>query len=1032
MARGIRGITVKIGGDTTELGRSLSSASKQSSSLQKELRGVNSLLKFDTSNVTLLKQKEELLKKAIEETETRQRNLNEVLQKVNTGEIEMTEEEYRNLQREIAATENNLNSLHTQQREFGSVGAQQIAAVGTEFQELGGKIEDVGTKLLPVTAGLTALGIGAVKTAADFDESMSNVSAISGATGDDLEALRSKAREMGSQTKFSAKESADAMSYMAMAGWKTQDMIGGIEGVMNLAAASGSDLATTSDILTDGLTAFGLTAQESGRMADVMAAASSNANTNVNLLGESYKYCASTAGAMGYSVEDITESLGLMANAGVKGSQAGTSLKTAMINLAKPTTAMQTAMDKYGISLTDNEGNMKSWNTMVNELRTNLGGLSEAEKTSAAATLFGKEATAGMLSLINAAPEDIEKLNGAISNSEGTAKGMADTMNNNLNGQITILKSQIQELSIAFGEILMPTIRDVTSKVQGFIDKLNKLSPAQKEQIAKIALVVAAIGPLLVVIGKLIKSIGTVMTWAPKIVSTCKSIGLAITGVSSPVLAVVAAIAVLVGAFVYLWNTNEEFREAVTEIWNQLTTAFNDFSDGIVERLNDLGFNFEDIGDVLFAIWDTFCNTIAPLVIGQFQFIADTVSFVFNTILSVLDIFIGLFTGDWDQFCDGIKNLFKGLWDFATSIINNAIKTMLSLIDTFLGWFGTSISDIYDFIASIFSTAWEFIKGIFTTAYDFIKGIIDTVVGVFKVAYDLISGFASACWEFIKGVFSAVFGWFDEYVIQPVISIFATCWDAISGLASGCWEGIKSVFSAISGWINDYVIQPVTSFFSTMWEGLTSGASSAWEGIKSVFNAVTGFFSEVFGKAWNAVKDIFCTGGKVFMGIVDGIADAFKGIVNTLIDGINTIVAVPFNAINGMLNAIHDVKIPIIDVKPFSGLWSRDPVGIPKIPKLAQGGILRRGQVGLLEGDGSEAVVPLEKNTEWTRRVAQQIGEYQNNDNGALLEKMDKIYNKLDKLKQSIVLDTGVLVGETINRIDSELGNVNNRTVRGW
>lgn len=524
MAGGIKGITVKIGGDTTELGRSLKEATTQSKSLQSELKGVNSLLKFDPGNVTLLKQKADLLKKSIEETKKKQEALNEVLRKVDSGEIEMTEEEYRNLQREIALTDQKLKTLTDQQKEFGSVGAQKIAQVGEKMKDIGGKVEGVGKKFLPVTTAIGGIGAVAIKTTADFDASMSNVSAISGATGKDLEALRSKAREMGAQTKFSASESADAMSYMAMAGWKTNDMLDGIAGVMDLASASGEDLAKTSDILTDGLTAFGLSAKDSGRMADVMASASSNANTNVSLLGESYKYCASTAGAMGYSLEDITESLGLMANAGVKGSMAGTSLKTAMINLAKPTNAMQQAMDKYGISITKSDGSMKSWNEVVDNLRSSLGGLSESEKTSAVATIFGKEATAGMLSVINAGPKDVEKLNTAIKNSSGCAKEMADTMNNNLSGQLTILKSQLEELAISFGEMLMPMIRGVVSAIQGFVDKLNSMSQGQRQVILVILAVVASIGPLLIAIAKVIGAVGTIMTWAPRIVSAVKGI----------------------------------------------------------------------------------------------------------------------------------------------------------------------------------------------------------------------------------------------------------------------------------------------------------------------------------------------------------------------------------------------------------------------------------------------------------------------------------------------------------------------------
>ena len=261
-------------------------------------------------------------------------------------------EQYDALQREIIETEHNLQDLQ-QEAANSHTALVKIGEAGAAMEKVGDKISGIGEKLLPITAGVAALGTAAVKTTADFDESMSKVAAVSGATGEDLQELRDKAREMGSQTKFSASEAADAMNYMAMAGWKTNDMLGGIEGIMNLAAASGEDLATTSDIVTDALTALGMTADDSAHFADILAAASSNANTNVSLMGESFKYCAPVAGAMGASAEDLSIALGLMANAGIKGSQAGNSLKNALVNLTKPTKQQAAAMQKLGFISTE-------------------------------------------------------------------------------------------------------------------------------------------------------------------------------------------------------------------------------------------------------------------------------------------------------------------------------------------------------------------------------------------------------------------------------------------------------------------------------------------------------------------------------------------------------------------------------------------------------------------------------------------------------------------------------------------------------
>ena len=313
MASRIQGITVEIGGDTTKLSKALESVNKSIKGTQSGLKDVNKLLKLDPSNTELVVQKQKMLKDAIEATKEKLATLKTAAQQANeqlaNGEI--TQQQYDALQREIVETEQNLRSLQDQAATTNATLAK-IDEAGEKLQNIGSSVENVGKKFLPVTAAVTGLGTAAVKTAADFDSEMSKVSAISGATGDDFDQLRAKAREMGAKTKFSASEAASAMEYMAMAGWKTSDMLNGIEGVMNLAAASGEDLATTSDIVTDALTAFGLSAADSGHFADILAAASSNANTNVSMMGETFKYCAPIAGALGFSAEDTAEAIGLI------------------------------------------------------------------------------------------------------------------------------------------------------------------------------------------------------------------------------------------------------------------------------------------------------------------------------------------------------------------------------------------------------------------------------------------------------------------------------------------------------------------------------------------------------------------------------------------------------------------------------------------------------------------------------------------------------------------------------------------------
>ena len=521
MANRIKGITVEIGGDTTKLSKALEGVNKSIKNTQTQLKDVEKLLKLDPRNTELLSQKQKLLADSISATKEKLATLKTAAEQANTALAngEISQQQYDALQREIVETENELKRLETEAKNAGSA-LQKIGDAGEVLQNVGGKISGAGEKLLPVTAGVTALGTAAVKTASDFDSAMSKVAAVSGATGDDLQALRDKAREMGSKTKFSASEAAEAMNYMAMAGWKTNDMLSGIDGIMNLAAASGEDLATTSDIVTDALTAFGLTAQDSGHFADVLAAASSNANTNVSMLGESFKYCAPIAGALGFSCEDTAEALGLMANAGIKSTQSGTSMRSIM----------------------------------------------------------------------------------------------------------TALSGDVKFCSAAFGEMEIAT------------SKLNALDPATKQTIIKIGLMAAALGPLLIVVGKTISSIGSMMTFISKIPTMIagaktafSTLGAAIGGISAPVVAVVAVIAVLIAAFVNLWNTNEDFKNSILSIWEQIKSTFERLTSGIVDRVNALGFNFQSFDDMLKAMWNGLCSVLAPVFEGVFQHISDIFTFVTDT-----------------------------------------------------------------------------------------------------------------------------------------------------------------------------------------------------------------------------------------------------------------------------------------------------------------------------------------------------------------------------------------------------------------
>lgn len=809
MASRIKGITVEIGGDTTGLEKALKGVNSSIKTTQSALKDVERLLKLDPTNTELLTQKQKLLKDAISSTSEKLETLKEAQKqaKEQLERGELGQDKYDALQREIVETEQELKRLQ-EQAATTSVTLEKIAAAGDKFEKAGDSITNAGKQISVASAAVTGLGVAAVKTAADFDSAMANVAAISGATGDDLQALRDKAREMGEKTKFSASEAADAMSYMAMAGWKTGDMLSGIEGIMNLAAASGEDLATTSDIVTDALTAFGLTAEDSAHFADILAAASSNANTNVSMMGETFKYCAPVAGALGYSAEDVAEAIGLMGNAGIKSTQAGTALRTMMTKLQGELKLSGEALGEVTIQTANSDGSMRELSDILADCRTAFSKMSESEAAAAAETLVGKNAMSGFLALMNSAPGDIDKLRNAIENCDGSAEDMAAIMQDNLNGQLTILKSQLEELAISFGEMLMPVIRKVVTAVQGFVDKLNNMDEAQRKTIITIGLVIAALGPFLVILGTVISTVGKSMKayasaakGIKKLMVAVKSgtgifgkLGTALGGISAPVLAIVAVIAVLVAAFTHLWKTNDGFRENIIATWTQIKETVNNFCQGIVDRLNSLGFEFSSITEVLKAVWDGFCNLLGPVFEGAFRFISDTLSTVLDVILNTVDFFIAVFSGDWEGAWEAVKNIFSSIWNGLVSWFTNILETIKGVLDVALGWIGSSWEQVWSGVKNFFTNIWNSIKSfisntinaISTTISNVINGLKTTVSNVFNSIKTTISNIFNG----IKDTATTVWNAIKNAITTPIDNAKEKVREAINAI-KGFFSGLK-------------------------------------------------------------------------------------------------------------------------------------------------------------------------------------------------------------------------------------------------
>ena len=902
MANRIKGITVEIGGDTTKLSKALEGVNKNIKNTQTQLKDVEKLLKLDPSNTELLSQKQKLLADAVSSTKEKLETLKTAAEQANTALAngDISQEQYDALQREIIETEQELRNLQTEADKTNTAFAK-IGAAGEVMQNVGDKISGAGEKLLPVTAGITALGTAAVKTGADFDSAMSKVAAVSGATGDDLQALRDKAREMGSQTKFSASEAAEAMNYMAMAGWKTEDMLSGIEGIMNLAAASGEDLATTSDIVTDALTAFGLTAADSAHFADVLAAASSNANTNVSMMGETFKYAAPVAGSLGFSVEDTAEAIGLMANAGIKSTQAGTSLRSIMTALAGDVKFCGESIGEVEIQTTNADGSMRELSDILADCRIAFAGLSESEQASAAQALVGKNAMSGFLALMNAAPADIEKLSGAISDCDGTSLSMAETMQDNLAGQLTILKSQLEELAISFSDILMPAIRSIVSHIQGLVDKLNQLDPQTKETIVKIALVAAALGPLLIVIGKTISGIGSVLSLvskAPAAIGAVKGGITAVTGAlgvsMGTILAVVAAIAALVAAFMHLWRTNENFKNNILGIWEQIKSTFSGLTQGITDRINALGFNFESFTDMLKAAWDALCNLLAPVFEGVFQNIANIFSEISGIILGLLDVFIGLFTGNWSQLWDGVKGIFTSIWDFIVSTFANILNTLKGIADVVLGWFGTSWNEVWTSIRDFFVNIWTSISTFFT---GIVTGIRDFFVNTWTGIYTFFSNIFNAIYTVVSTVFQTIYNTIMT-VWNSIYETIAPLLDAFKYLFETIFQAIQILIGMAMDWISEKISaiwNAIVSFLTPILEGIKNTFTTIWNAIKSVIDTVLGAIQSVITSVWNAIY-----------GFLSPILNSIKSVVSSVWDSISNKISSIMNTIKSTISNIWD------------------------------------------------------------------------------------------------------------------------------
>lgn len=843
-----------------------------------------------------------------------------------------------------------LANLRSAQSEADNTSKNLATKIGKNISGVGSALSSAGSTLTKsVTLPLLGVGAAGLKVASDFDKGMSEVRAISGATGNELTALRDTAIDLGATTAFSAGEVASAMTEMAKAGWGSQQIIDGMSGVLDAAAASGEGLASVSTIIADAITGFGMEAKDSTKIADLLTQAANSGTIGIAELGESFKYIAPVAGAMGLNITDITTALSAMSMAGIKGSQAGTSLRTLLTRMVKPTDAVEAAMTKLGISVTNQDGSMKSLNDIVANLRDSFDGLTESEKAKYAATLAGQEGMAGMLSLLNLTAEEYDAIAKSMEQSNGVAQETASIMQDNLQSKVEQLGGSLESLAIKLSDYVMPYIQQFVEWLTTLIDKFTSLDPETQKTILKFAGIAIAAGPALSVIGKFTSGIGSLVTafgQAPGAItaftgsfsSVLSKLGIATTSTASASAGTVtlagsfkalgavfskiawpiAIITTAISAIVTLWNTNEEFRNNIVAIWDQIKATFDKLCSGIVERLNRLGFDFKSIGEVLLAIWKGFCDLLAPYFEGVFNYISIIFDSFVNIFFGVWDFFHALFTGNWQGCWDAIKVIFISVWNGIKDWFLNILNVILGMFDVVLNWFGTSWSECWNAIKTFFVNIWtsvaDFFVNIWTSIKDFFVGLWDGIIASIQLA-----------WNWVVGLFSTVASWFYNNVIAPIAQFFIDLWNNIVSAYHTVIDPWIEIFRRLSVIFHDDVIVPIAQFFTDLWNSIITGLQNAWNWIVNLAITIAAWFSE------NVIQPLKQFFTDLWNSVATGLQNAWTWITNlasTIATWFNTVVVQPVKNFfvgmwdgfkNGARNAWEGVKSIFSSVATFFG-----------------------------------------------------------------------------------------------------------------
>lgn len=693
--------------------------------------------------------------------------------------------------------------------------------------------------------GIKNLVGNVIELGQNFTSTMSEVSAISGATGEDFEKLEACAREYGATTVFSASNAAEALKYMSLAGWDADQSTSALGGVLNLAAASGMELGAASDMVTDYLSAFAMEAGDAAYFADLLSYAQSHSNTTAEALGEAYKNCAANLNAAGQDVETVTSLLEGMANQGYKGSEAGTAMAAIMRDI---TNGMKDGAIKIGetsVAVMDAQGNFRDLTDILTEVEAATNGMGDAERAVALSSTFTADSTKGLNLILNEGMDNIAGYEEELRGASGSAEKMANIMNDNLSGDVAAMNSAFEELGLKIYDALESKLRaGVQFITNGVIPAIEWLGG----HIPEVTIAVSSLGAVIAAMNW-----GTISSKIAMVKGALVKLAAALGGVSLPAIAIIAVITAVALAFTNLWKNNEEFRNKITAIWDGIKAKFDEFGQGIVDRLNALGFEFEDITEVMKAVWDGFCEVLAPIFEGVFQQISNILNEALDILTGLFDIFAGIFTGDWDMVWQGVQEVFGAVWDFVVATFENWISTFTSLADTVLGWFGTDWETVWTNVKTFFSDTWNAISSFFS-------GILAGIKTFFTDTWNAIVSFFSGI---LSGIYSSVTGTMTE-----IHDTFTNIWDSITGFLSGAWETIKNIVTVGIMAVKEIIsaaFQIITLPFRFIWENCKDTVLSIWETIKSVIGekidavkekitTVTTAISNVASAAWNAIS----------------------------------------------------------------------------------------------------------------------------------------------------------------------------------